>query len=84
MKSKNFILTQIKTTMLEKGHYEADADKYVDEIKDSTVYELLVLKKEITTAVVDDAPDDAPLEEGEGEASRSLFDRLRGVVRYED
>jgi hypothetical protein len=48
------------------------------------VYELLVLKKEITTAVVDDAPDDAPLEEGEGEASRSLFDRLRGVVRYED
>jgi len=82
MKSKNFILTQIKTTMLEKGHSEADADKYVDEIKDNTVYELLVLKKEITTAVVDDAPDDAPLEEGE--ASRSLFDRLRGVVRYED
>lgn len=76
MKSKKFILNQIRETMLEQGHSEADADKYVDEVKDNTVYELLVLKKEIKTA-------EEP-EEEEGEEPSSYFDRLRGVRRYED
>lgn len=79
MKSKKFILNQIRETMLEQGHSEADADKYVDEVKDNTVYELLVLKKEIKTA---EEPEE---EEGEEqEPSSSYFDRLRGVRRYED
>jgi len=80
MKSKKFILNQIKELMLEKGHSEADADKYVDEVKENTVYELLVLKKEIKepTCPVDD---EAAEEE---ELPTSFFDRLRGVRRYEE
>lgn len=79
MKSKKFILNQIKELMLEKGHSEADADKYVDEIKESTVYELLVLKKEIKE------PTTPPGEEDEEEEPpTSFFDRLRGVRRYEE
>jgi hypothetical protein len=63
--------------MLEKGHSEADADKYVDEIKESTVYELLVIKKEIK------APEPV-IEDEDEEEDASYFRRLRGVVRYED
>jgi hypothetical protein len=78
MKSKKFILNQIKELMLEKGHSEADADKYVDEVKENTVYELLVLKKEIK----EPAP---PVDEDENEEPpTSFFDRLRGVRRYEE
>ncbi|AUT19040.1 hypothetical protein DSLPV1_069 [Dishui lake phycodnavirus 1] len=77
MKSKKFILNQIKDTMLEKGHSEADADKYLDEIKESTVYELLVIKKEIK------APEPV-IEDEDEEEDASYFRRLRGVVRYED
>jgi len=76
MKSKKFILNQIKELMLEKGHSEADADKYVDEVKENTVYELLVLKKEIKAP-----PGDQDEEE---EPPTSFFDRLRGVRRYEE
>lgn len=76
MKSKKFILDQIKETMLEKGHSEADADKYVEEIRESTVYELLVLKKEIKAA--------EPPSEDDDDVDASYFNRLRGVVRYED
>jgi len=76
MKSKKFILNQIKEIMLEKGHSEADADKYVEEVKENTVYELLVLKKEIKEVVE---------EEGEEQQEQpSLFDRLRGFTRYEE
>ena len=74
MKSKKFILDQIKEIMLDKGHSEADANKYVDEVKGNTVYELLVLKKEIK---------ESPVEEEQEEPS-SFFDRLRGVRRYEE
>lgn len=79
MKSKKFILGQIKETMLEKGHSEADADAYVDEVKDNTVYELLVIKKEIKPP----APPSHEEDDEEESESRSFFDRLRGVDRYE-
>jgi hypothetical protein len=75
MKSKKFILDQIKEIMLDKGHSEADANKYVDEVKGNTVYELLVLKKEIK---------ESPVEEQEDTEPPSFFDRLRGVRRYEE
>lgn len=77
MKSKKFILNQIKELMLEKGHSEADADKYVDEVKENTVYELLVLKKEIKEPT-------PSVDEEEEEPPTSFFDRLRGVGRYEE
>jgi hypothetical protein len=81
MKSKKFILNQIRETMLEKGHSEAQADAYVEEVKDSTVYELLVLKKEIKQA---DPPEEEEEEEDEDAPAPSFFDRLRGVGRYKD
>jgi len=76
MKSKKFILDQIKEIMLDKGHSEADANKYVDEVKGNTVYELLVLKKEIKESPVEEQEDTEP--------PSSFFDRLRGVRRYEE
>ena len=78
MKSKKFILNQIRETMLDKGHSETQADAYVDEVKDSTVYELLVLKKEIKQA---EPPEE---EEEEEQEPPSFFDRLRGIRRNQD
>ena len=50
MKSKNYILLQIKEILIDRKSYrEERADIYIEEIKDKTVYELLVLKKELTT-----------------------------------
>lgn len=50
MKSKNYILQQIKEVLIDRKAYsESRADKYVEEVKDKTVYELMVLKKELST-----------------------------------
>lgn len=50
MKSKNYILQQIKEVLIDRKAYsESRADKYVEEVKEKTVYELMVLKKELST-----------------------------------
>jgi|UniRef100_A0AAU7YNT4 hypothetical protein len=50
MKSKNYILQQIKEVLIDRKAYsESRADKYIEEVKDKTVYELMVLKKELST-----------------------------------
>ena len=44
MKSKNYILMQIKTILMDRKSYrENKADEYVENIKDKTVYELLAV-----------------------------------------
>jgi hypothetical protein len=49
MKSKNYILKQIKDILMERKSYrEERADQYIEELKTKTVYELLVLKKELS------------------------------------
>jgi|TARA_B100002019_G_scaffold293240_1_gene319573 hypothetical protein len=49
MKSKNYILRQIKELLMERKSYREDkADQYVENIKNKTVYELLVFKKELS------------------------------------
>jgi|TARA_Y100000996_G_scaffold394725_1_gene359298 hypothetical protein len=50
MKSKNYILQQIKEVLIDRKAYsESRADKYIEEVKEKTVYELMVLKKELST-----------------------------------
>ena len=49
MKSKNYILQQIKEILIDRKAYsESRADKYIEEVKEKTVYELMVLKKELS------------------------------------
>ncbi|QIG59520.1 hypothetical protein [Dishui Lake phycodnavirus 2] len=49
MKSKSYILMQIKELYVNKfGYYPYQADMEVDKVKDHTVYQLLTLKKELT------------------------------------
>jgi hypothetical protein len=49
MKSKNMILLQMKDILMDRKDYtEAQADKWLEENKEKTVYELLVMKKELT------------------------------------
>ena len=49
MKSKNYILRQIKELLMERKSYREDkADQYVEDLKNKTVYELLVFKKELS------------------------------------
>ena len=49
MKSKNYILQQIKEILIDKKSYsEERADQYIEGIKNKTVYELLVEKKELS------------------------------------
>jgi hypothetical protein len=56
MKSKNYILMQIKDLYTNKlGWYDYQADGEIEKIKDKTVYELLVIKK--TLAESKDGPD---------------------------
>ena len=51
MKSKNYILQQIKEVLIDRKAYsESRADTYIEGIKDKTVYELLVMKKELSTS----------------------------------
>ena len=54
MKSKKYILMQIRDLMIKKfDSSEEDADAYVDQVQTKTVYELLVLKKELTQKEVE-------------------------------
>lgn len=49
MKSKSYILSQVKKLLLNnRGYYEDEADKYIENIKNKTVYELLVIKKDLS------------------------------------
>ena len=51
MKSKNYILLQIKQILIDRKSYmERRADEYIEEIRSKTVYELLTLKKELASA----------------------------------
>tara|TARA_B100000902_G_scaffold342312_1_gene346295 strand:+ start:1085 stop:1300 length:216 start_codon:yes stop_codon:yes gene_type:complete len=49
MKSKNYILSQIKELLIERHAYTAErAERYVELHKGDKVYELLVLKKSLS------------------------------------
>tara|TARA_B100001564_G_scaffold360024_1_gene384846 strand:+ start:27378 stop:27590 length:213 start_codon:yes stop_codon:yes gene_type:complete len=49
MKSKNYILKQIKEILMDRKSYrEERADCYIEDIKNQTVYELLVLKRDLS------------------------------------
>jgi len=49
MKSKSYILMQIKDIMMTRKSYtEQEAEAYLESVSDKTVYELLVLKKELS------------------------------------
>jgi|TARA_B000000475_G_scaffold212946_1_gene175037 hypothetical protein len=48
VKSKAYVLMQIKDLQMQKfGHTEEDANAYAQTVQGLTVYELLVLKKEL-------------------------------------
>ena len=48
MKSKSYILMQIKDLLLNKKNYtERKASTYIEDVQEKTVYELLTLKKEL-------------------------------------
>ena len=48
MKSKSYILMQIKDLLLNRRDYsERRASGYIEDVKEKTVYELLTLKKEL-------------------------------------
>lgn len=49
MKSKSYILIQIKEILMTiKSYTDTEADEYIECVKEKTVYELLVLKKELS------------------------------------
>ena len=49
MKSKSYILMQIKDLLLNKKNYsERKASAYIEDVQEKTVYELLTLKKELS------------------------------------
>jgi hypothetical protein len=51
MKSKIYILMRIKEILMSRKSYTSDeADAYIETINDKTVYELLVLKKELSAS----------------------------------
>lgn len=50
MRSKNYILLQMKNILIDRKEYtEEKAAMWVEDHKDKTVYELLVMKKQLTT-----------------------------------
>lgn len=52
MKSKAYILKQIKDLLIDnKAYSERRADKYIEDVKDKTVYELLVIKKDLASQI---------------------------------
>lgn len=52
MKSKAYILMQIRDLLIDnKAYSENKADKYIEDVKDKTVYELLVIKKELASEI---------------------------------
>lgn len=49
MKSKTYILKQIRDLLIDnKAYTERRAEQYVEGVKDKTVYELLVIKKNLS------------------------------------
>lgn len=69
MKSKSYILMQIKNIVDDLGR---NGTQYAKEIEDKTVYELLVLKKQLSEEKVPDEEDVTP------------HHWLRGVHRFEE
>ena len=56
MKSKTYILKQIKDLLIDnKAYSEKRADTYIEDVKDRTVYELLVIKKDIASQIREQA-----------------------------
>lgn len=52
MKSKAYILRQIKDLLIDnRANSEEEADEKIEELKKHTVYELLVLRKELASSV---------------------------------
>lgn len=52
MKSKAYILRQIKDLLIDNRAYTVErADERIEEIKDMKVYELLVMKNELSSSV---------------------------------
>jgi hypothetical protein len=52
MKSKVYILRQIKDLLIDnRANSEEEADEKIEELKKLTVYELLVLKKELGSSI---------------------------------
>jgi hypothetical protein len=50
MKSKTYILKQIRDLLVDnKAYSERRADQYIEDVKTKTVYELLVIKKELAS-----------------------------------
>jgi hypothetical protein len=48
MKSKSYILMQIKDILIDHKSYTREkAERYTEELKEKTVYELLVFKKQL-------------------------------------
>ena len=53
MKSKNYILSQIRELLIERHAYTPErAERYVELHKEDKVYELLVLKKSLSSQKV--------------------------------
>ena len=51
MKSKSYILMQIKDLLINRRDYsERKASAYIEDVQEKTVYELLTLKKELSQA----------------------------------
>ena len=51
MKSKSYILMQIKDLLINRRDYsEHKASVYIEDVQEKTVYELLTLKKELSQA----------------------------------
>tara|TARA_B100000287_G_scaffold170906_1_gene161183 strand:- start:1183 stop:1392 length:210 start_codon:yes stop_codon:yes gene_type:complete len=69
MKSKKFILKQIQDIIDNRGE---DGSKYIENIKDKTVVDLLVLKRKLAAEKVD-----APVLD-------STHQWLRGTFRFEE
>ena len=51
MKSKSYILMQIKDLLINRRDYsERKASAYIEDVQEKTVYELLTIKKELSQA----------------------------------
>lgn len=52
MKSKTYILKQIKDLLIDnKAYSDHRAEQYIESVKTKTVYELLVIKKNLSTDI---------------------------------
>ena len=56
MKSKTYILKQIKDLLIDnKAYSDRRAEQYIESVRTKTVYELLVIKKNISTDIKEHA-----------------------------